>query len=124
LRATLVFFESAGRAAATLDALAADLGPREAVLARELTKRFEEFRRGTLGELAASCRAEPPRGEVVLVVAGAEEAAGAMDDAAVDAALRTALADGGPSHAAKVVARRSGRPRRALYARALALEGR
>ncbi len=124
LAATLVFFESAARAATTLEALATGLGEREAVLARELTKRFEAFRFGTLGELARSCREEPPKGEVVLVVAGAGAADGAMDDAAVDAALRSALADGGPSRAAKIVAQRSGRPRRELYARALELEGR
>ncbi|MFP4361951.1 MAG: 16S rRNA (cytidine(1402)-2'-O)-methyltransferase, partial [Alphaproteobacteria bacterium] len=119
LKATLVFFESAARAADALAALAAGLGEREAVLARELTKRFEEFRHGTIGELAAGCRAEPPRGEVVLVVAGAADAAVALDDAAVDAALVEELAAHGPSEAAKRVARRCGRPRRALYARAL-----
>jgi len=120
LKATLVLFESAGRAADALDALAAGLGEREAVLARELTKRFEEFRHGSLGELAAGCREAPPRGEAVLVVAGASEAA-EMDDGAVDAALVEELAAHGPSEAAKRVARRSGRPRRTLYARALEL---
>jgi 16S rRNA (cytidine1402-2'-O)-methyltransferase len=124
LRATLVVFESAGRAADALDALAAGLGAREAVLARELTKRFEAFRRGTLAELAASCRDDPPRGEVVLVVAGAPEADAAMADDAVDAALREELAAHGPSEAARRVARRSGRPRRTLYARALELQRR
>jgi 16S rRNA (cytidine1402-2'-O)-methyltransferase len=123
LKATLVLFESAARAADTLDALAAGLGPREAVLARELTKRFEAFRRGGLAELAEGCRREPPKGEVVLVVAGAGEAVD-MDDDAVDAALRDELARHGPSEAARLVARRSGRPRRALYARALDLRGR
>jgi 16S rRNA (cytidine1402-2'-O)-methyltransferase len=124
LKATLVVFESAARAAATLDALAAGLGPRAAVLARELTKRFEDFRRGGLADLAESCRADPPRGEVVLVVDGAREAADGMDDAAVDAALVAELAEHGPSEAAKRVARRAGRPRRALYARALELQRR
>lgn len=122
LRATLVVFESAGRAAATLDALAAALGAREAVLARELTKRFEAFRHGTLAELAAGCRREPPKGEVVLVVAAAAETPAALDDDAIDAALVDALAAHGPSEAARLVARRSGRPRRALYARALELK--
>jgi 16S rRNA (cytidine1402-2'-O)-methyltransferase len=122
LKATLVLFESANRAAEALDALAAGLGEREAVLARELTKRFEAFRRGTLAELADRCRAEPPRGEVVLVVAGAVDVPAAMDDAAVDAALAEELAAHGPSEAAKRVARRSGRARRGLYARALELQ--
>jgi 16S rRNA (cytidine1402-2'-O)-methyltransferase len=122
LKASLVLFESAGRAGETLAALADGLGDREAVLARELTKRFETFRRGALTELAARCREQPPKGEVVLVVAGAADATSAMDDGAVDAALAEELAAHGPSEAAKRVARRSGRPRRVLYARALELQ--
>jgi len=124
LRATLVVFESAGRAAATLAALAAGLGPREAVLARELTKRFEAFRRGTLAELAAGCAEAPPKGEVVLVVAGADDTPAPLAEADVDAALAEALAAHPPSEAARIVAARTGRPRRALYARALELRGR
>ncbi len=124
LRATLVLFESAARVADSLDALAAGLGEREAVLARELTKRFEAFRTGALGELADGCRADPPRGEVVLVVAGASAGPAPMDDAAVDTALADELAAHGPSEAARRVARRTGRPRRALYARALELQRR
>jgi hypothetical protein len=61
----------------------------------------------------------------VLVVAGATEPATSLDDdAAIDAALVDALAGHGPSEAARMVARRCGRPRRALYARALELKGR
>ncbi len=122
LPATLIVFESAQRAEATLEALAQRLGERRAVLARELTKRFEDFRRATLAELADSCRLDPPRGEVVLVVAGAGEEP-VVDDAAVDQALRAALSESGPSEAARRVANATGRPRRALYARALYLRG-
>lgn len=69
---TAVIYEAAPRVAATLaDLAAAGAGEREAVVARELTKQFEEFRRGTVASLAGSHAAEAPRGEVVLVVAGA-----------------------------------------------------
>ncbi|MCC7194746.1 MAG: 16S rRNA (cytidine(1402)-2'-O)-methyltransferase [Gemmatimonadaceae bacterium] len=72
---TTVIYEAPGRAAALLAALRdAGAGGRAAAVARELTKQFEEFRRGTVSELAEGCAAEPPRGEVVIVVAGAAEA--------------------------------------------------
>ena len=71
---TLVFYEAPHRLRETLAALAAGLGAeRRACAARELTKKFEEFRRATLGELAAYYGENEPRGEFVLVVAGAEE---------------------------------------------------
>lgn len=73
-RFTTVVFEAANRVAATLTALsAAGAGQRPAVVARELTKQFEEFRRGSVAELARTCEEAAPRGEVVLVIAGAEE---------------------------------------------------
>ena len=120
--ATLVVYESAHRVDATLDALAAGLGDREAVLARELTKRFEEFRTGRLGELAEGCRADPPRGEIVLVVRGGDDAAG-VSDAELDTALHEALAAASPSEAARRVAALTGRSRREVYARAVTLKG-
>jgi 16S rRNA (cytidine1402-2'-O)-methyltransferase len=68
---TAVLYEAPTRVAETLAALAAaGAGTREAVVARELTKRFEEFRRGTVGALAESYQEVAPRGEVVLVIAG------------------------------------------------------
>ena len=70
LRATLVLYESARRLGETLADLEAALGPRRAVVARELTKVHEEFVRGTLTELAARYRDEPPLGEVVVLVRG------------------------------------------------------
>jgi 16S rRNA (cytidine1402-2'-O)-methyltransferase len=73
-RATSVLFEAPNRVGATLAALAeAGAGERAAVVARELTKQFEEFRRGTVAELASAYRDTDPRGEVVLVIAGAEK---------------------------------------------------
>lgn len=68
-------YESPHRLLATLRELAAGCGPgRRAAVARELSKRFEEVRRGTLEELVASFEETPPRGEVVVVVDGAPDA--------------------------------------------------
>ena len=79
---TLIFYEAPHRLRETLAALAAGLGAqRRACAARELTKKFEEFRRTTLGELLAHYRENEPRGEFVLIVAGADENAPAADAA-------------------------------------------
>ena len=73
-RVTSVLFESPNRVGATLDALVeAGAGERAAVVARELTKQFEEFRRGSVAELSSVYRDVDPKGEVVLVIAGAEK---------------------------------------------------
>ena len=73
-RGTVVLFEAPNRVAATLNALVeAGAGERQAVVARELTKRFEEFKRGSVAALASVYGEADPKGEVVLVIAGAEE---------------------------------------------------
>jgi 16S rRNA (cytidine1402-2'-O)-methyltransferase len=73
-RSTVVMFEAANRVGAALDALAdAGAGGRQAVVARELTKQFEEFKRGSVAELAGIYNEADPKGEVVLVIAGAEK---------------------------------------------------
>jgi 16S rRNA (cytidine1402-2'-O)-methyltransferase len=77
---TLIFFESPHRLKEALRDLADTLGERPASLSRELTKKFEETRRGTLRTLLAWVEAEPPRGEFVLVVGGAPEDSGAGDE--------------------------------------------
>ncbi|HEX6144891.1 MAG TPA: 16S rRNA (cytidine(1402)-2'-O)-methyltransferase [Geminicoccaceae bacterium] len=123
--ATLVLFEAARRLPGTLADLAAGLGDRPAAVARELTKRFEEVRRGTLAVLAEAYAGEgPPKGEVVVVVGPPEPTAGEVADVAVDRALRAALEHLPAAAAAGVVAATSGRPRREIYKRALALKGR
>jgi 16S rRNA (cytidine1402-2'-O)-methyltransferase len=72
---TLVFFESPHRIAGCLTDLAAAFGAdRPAALCRELTKTYEQVRRGTLGDLAAGVQDDPPRGEITLVVSGAPAA--------------------------------------------------
>jgi 16S rRNA (cytidine1402-2'-O)-methyltransferase len=79
--ATAVVFEAANRVAATLEALIdAGAGDRLAVVARELTKQFEEFKRGSVAELAAVYKDADPKGEVVLIVAGAEKPAVTEDE--------------------------------------------
>jgi 16S rRNA (cytidine1402-2'-O)-methyltransferase len=71
-RMTAVLFEAPGRVGATLGELAAGgARDRPAVVARELTKQFEEFRRGTVGDLATFYADTAPKGEVVLVIGGA-----------------------------------------------------
>ena len=119
--ATLVFYDTGPRLADTLDAMAEILPRREIAVARELTKMFEECRRGTAQDLAAHYRETPPRGEIV-VLAGPPVAPAAPDDAAIDAALRDALARLPMSKATKDVARALGVDRHALYRRALELQ--
>jgi 16S rRNA (cytidine1402-2'-O)-methyltransferase len=121
--ATLVLFETGPRLAGALADLAAGLGDRAAAVCRELTKLHEEVRRGTLAALARDYAALPaPRGEIVLVVAppADPEPAGADE---VDRMLRDALARLSVKDAVEEVAGLSGRPRREVYRRALALKG-
>lgn len=118
--ASLVAYESPHRVADTLADMAAVLGgDRPAAIARELTKRFEEFRRGTLDELLVSARETPPRGEIVLVVGPPVERIAPDDD--LEALLVDALARSGPGKAAAEIARITGRPRKEVYALALKL---
>jgi 16S rRNA (cytidine1402-2'-O)-methyltransferase len=119
--ATLVFYESPRRLAACLAAMAEVLGGgRSAAVCRELTKRFEEVRRGTLAALAdAQTGAPVPRGEIVVLVG--PPLAPEPDAAALDAALVAALARQSLRDAAAEVAARLDLPRRQVYARALEL---
>jgi 16S rRNA (cytidine1402-2'-O)-methyltransferase len=121
VRATLVLYESGPRLAVTLAALAAGLGDREAAVAREITKKFEECVTGALTDLAARYADAPPKGEIVIVVAPPGEAAPASAEDA-DAALAEALTRLPASKAAGEVAKRLGLDRKALYARAMELK--
>ncbi len=118
--ATLVLFESGPRLAAALADLADGLGPRAAAICRELTKLHEQVRRGTLAELARDyAQGAETRGEIVIIVsAPAEDAAQPQD---VDDLLRQALARASVKDAVGEVALATGRPRREVYQRALAL---
>lgn len=120
--ATLVFYESGPRLSASLAAMADALGNREAAVARELSKTYEEVVNGPLADLSARYADHPPKGEIVVVVAppGEEQPQASADD--VDAALIDAMARLPVSKAAGEVAKATGQDRRALYTRAMALK--
>ncbi|MGH3413939.1 MAG: 16S rRNA (cytidine(1402)-2'-O)-methyltransferase [Marmoricola sp.] len=113
---TMVFFEAPRRTNATLEAMAdAFGGERPAAVCRELTKTHEEVRRGGLAELAAWA-AEGIRGEVTLVVGGAEPQRGSTEPADLAAQVRAEEEAGTPRKQAIVdVARRVGVPKRLVY---------
>lgn len=119
---TLVIFESPRRVASTLVELAEWLGAeRRACVARELTKMHEEFARGTLAELAGQF-AEGARGEVTIVVEGAELGTAELSDEELDEEVRSRVAQGeGAREIAADLAPRGRRPRREIYARVLEL---
>ena len=122
--ATLIFYEAPQRIAKVLADLLAVLGPRPAAVARELTKHFEEVRRGPLDALAAHYEAaDQPKGEIVILVGppGSGGDAADLTEADIDAALTVALATVSVREAAAMVAAETGLPRRTVYARALKL---
>lgn len=117
--ATLVFFEAPKRLSRMLNACVQVLGgDRQAAVCRELTKKFEEVRRGTLAELAGHYVDAPPKGEVVLVI---DRAVAQTTDADRDAALADALQTMTVKDAARYVAEELDLPRRDVYQAALAL---
>jgi len=118
--ATLVFYETAPRLTDALAAVAKVLPRREVSVARELTKMFEECRSGTPEELIEHYTANPPRGEIVLMVGPPVAEAASMEDA--EKLLRAELRDLKPSQAAAAVAKLTGLDRKALYALALTLK--
>ncbi|HWA01302.1 MAG TPA: 16S rRNA (cytidine(1402)-2'-O)-methyltransferase [Caulobacterales bacterium] len=121
--ASLVFYETGPRLSESLGDMAAALGPRFAAIGRELTKMYEEFRRGRLDELAAHyAQAGAPKGEIVVVI-GPPPPAQEASEADLDALLREALTRVGVREAAAEAAAKLGVRRRAAYARALMLKG-
>ncbi len=110
---TLVFCESPSRLAPSLQAMADVLGTRELAVARELTKRFEEVKRGTAAELAAWASAGEVKGEIVILVAPPR--ARETTDAGITAALERALQDMSLRDAARLVAEDLGVPRSRVY---------
>jgi 16S rRNA (cytidine1402-2'-O)-methyltransferase len=121
IRATLIFYETAPRLAASLQSLAEVLPDREIAVARELTKAFEECVTGSAAELLVHFEAKPPRGEIVLMVGSARsDIRISMEEA--ETMLRSELAASKPSQAAARVAKMTGLDRKALYARALELK--
>ncbi|MCA0458954.1 MAG: 16S rRNA (cytidine(1402)-2'-O)-methyltransferase [Chloroflexi bacterium] len=116
-RRTLVAYESPNRLVDTLKAIESVLGDRQVCVARELSKKFEEFQRGPASAVLAHFEATAPRGEIVLLIAGAAEVEPTIwDEAQVRAALRQRLDAGEPlSSAARAVATAAGWERRAVY---------
>lgn len=117
---TMIFYESPKRVAAMLTDAARVLGGgRRAALCRELTKKFEEVRRGTLTELAEECAERPPKGEIVVLID--RESSETVNLSDLDSCLRAALKDESVRDAADRVSAELGLKRRKVYQRALEL---
>lgn len=121
--ATLVFYESPGRLAASLVAMANAFGDRRAIVARELTKIHEEFREAPLTALAEKFAAAPAKGEIVVIVypPAAAKVASAED---IDRFIAAALATLSVRDAAAAAASALGVAKKTAYERALALKKR
>jgi 16S rRNA (cytidine1402-2'-O)-methyltransferase len=121
--ATLIFFESPHRLAESLDSMAAVYGgDRNAVVARELTKAFEEVRRGTLAALAGHYAEKgAPKGEIVILVAPPQPLE-AVGEAETDRLLLSLSEEMATSRAAAEAARMTGQPKQALYRRLIELK--
>jgi 16S rRNA (cytidine1402-2'-O)-methyltransferase len=120
VKTTLVFYESGPRLGASLAAMAEILGEREAAVARELTKKFEEIVTGTLPALAERYANEQPKGEIVVVIG--PPVAEQTESGDVDAALCEALETLPTAKAAGQIAKRFGLDRAEIYARATLLK--
>lgn len=119
---TIVLFETAPRLAASIAAAAGALGPRPAAITRELTKKFEQVRTGSLTELADYyAEAGPPKGEIVMVIGPPDTKASAPDENTIAAMIRDALADHSLRDAVDRVAAETGLPRRTIYRQALTI---
>ena len=122
LRATLIFYESPHRIAATLATAVDAFGPdRPAALCRELTKKFEDVRCKSLAELVTSVAEDPPRGEIVLLVGPGDEVANSVEDEIVADTIRELLSEMSFKDAVAEVSTRFDLTRRDVYAKALAL---
>ncbi|HNQ91454.1 MAG TPA: 16S rRNA (cytidine(1402)-2'-O)-methyltransferase [Alphaproteobacteria bacterium] len=119
--ATLVIFESATRVASCCKDIIATLGDRPMALTRELTKKFEEVWRGQVSDIIARLETEgAPKGEIVLVIGGAEEGAG--EDIDLDALLIKALKTLSVKEAVAAIVDQTGLPKKQVYNRALEIK--
>ncbi|MBU6425360.1 MAG: 16S rRNA (cytidine(1402)-2'-O)-methyltransferase [Rhodospirillales bacterium] len=119
LRATHIFYEAPHRLGEFLYDAESVFGPRPAAVCRELTKHFEEVRRGGLDTLAAHYATEAARGEIVVVIGPAED--GEAGAESLDSSLQIALASMSVKDAAAAVAAATGLPKKQVYKRALEL---
>lgn len=119
---SLIFFESGPRLAAALEDIGAVLGDRPAAVVREMTKLYEESRRGAVLELARHYREEgPPKGEIVIITGPQVPQDGTAD---IDRLLREALSHMSVRDAAAHVATATAQAKKDIYRRALELAGR
>lgn len=118
---TLVFYESGPRLAACLEDMKDVLGDRTGAIARELTKHYEETRRGDISTLIESIKSDPPRGEIVVLI-GASEAGELWSEADVDSGLKDAIPEMGLKRASNHIAELSAWSKRDVYKRALEIK--
>jgi 16S rRNA (cytidine1402-2'-O)-methyltransferase len=118
---TLIFFESPKRLQETLQEALKVFGPRLAVVARELTKKFEEVRRETLDQLVTHYNKTPPKGEIVLLIAGVCEV-GPTEKEDLQAILGRHLVRCSVKDAVRLTHKETGWPRTQLYRMALAIQ--
>jgi 16S rRNA (cytidine1402-2'-O)-methyltransferase len=116
VKSTLLFYESGPRLGPSLSAMAKVLGNRDAAVARELTKKFEEVVSGSLAKLAERYAEEEPKGEIVVIVGPPADQPAENGD--FDAALREALETLPAAKAAAQISKRFGLDRSKVYARA------
>jgi 16S rRNA (cytidine1402-2'-O)-methyltransferase len=117
LSASVILYEAPHRLAELLADAAASLGDRPAAVCRELSKLYEEVRRGSLSELATHYAAQPARGEITVVIGPA--VADVISEPALDEALRQAMSDMSMKDAVNAVTAATGLARKQVYARAL-----
>ena len=120
LSSTLIFYEAPHRLLKTLERLQKNFGDRRAVIARELTKKFEEIQRNTLSHLVAHYKNNPPKGEIVIIVEGAKDTK--PEPYKTTQLLETALKSLHVKDAANFVSLMTGESRKDLYAQALQLQ--
>ena len=121
--ASLIFFESSKRLSSSVEDMLNIFGDRPAAVARELTKRFEEIRRGRLSKLAMEFKQKSAlKGEIVVIIGPPLEKI--VTNIQIDRALITKLKTAGVKEASLEVSKALGLPRRSLYQRALQLKKR
>lgn len=120
VNATLIFYETGPRLGTSLTAMAAAFGERQGVIARELTKRYEEIKAAPLDQLAAQALEKPPKGEIVVIVHPPQDEAPSPQD--LSAFLAAALQEMSVKDAAAAAADAFGTPKKEAYAQALAIK--
>lgn len=121
LQTTLLFFESPKRLLSFLKDALKILGDRQGAVCREMTKLYEEVKKGTLSSLIAHYESTPPRGEIVIVIEGTSEN-DTVSEKDLEIHLKKALAIYSVKETVDLVSKASGRSKREVYQRALSLK--